>query len=71
MPITTTLTEETEEMPVLQVAARVLGSNNCSKWEARRMAAFIVGQSDELRTAHQLRNSEKLDRIDIPGGDNG
>lgn len=71
MPITQTLTEESEDLTVLEIAARVLGSNNCSKWEARRMAGFIVGQSDELRTAHQLRNSDKLDCIDIPGNHNG
>lgn len=61
MPITQTLTDESEEMEIKSVAARCLGSGRCTNKEGLRFAAYVLGDGDpERTTAHQHR-------IDIPG----
>lgn len=61
MPITSTLTDESDELDIKSLAARVLGSGRANPKEACRLAAYVLGDADpERTTAHQHR-------ISIPG----
>lgn len=64
MPITATLTDESDALEIKALAARVLGSGRSTQKEAIRLAAYVLGDGDpERTTAHQLRQGA----IDIPG----
>lgn len=63
MPITRTLIDESDELDIKSLAARVLGSGRATAKEAIRLAAYVMGDADPARTtAHQIKN-----HIDIPG----
>lgn len=64
MPITQTLTDESDAIDIKALAARVLGSGRATAKESARLAAYVLGDADpERTTAHQIRQGE----IDIPG----
>lgn len=65
MPITQTLTDESDALDIKALAARVLGSGRATSKESCRLAAYVLGDADpERTTAHQIRSQP----IDIPGG---
>lgn len=67
MPITTTVLDQSDDLDIKALAARVLGSGRATPKEACRLAAYVLGDADPARTtAHQHRNA-----IDIPGNHNG